>query len=72
MVSIFLEGADILFIPMVVLVAFILYILPWNIASSRGHRNSGAIAALNILLGWTGIGWVLALVWSLTANTEPS
>lgn len=45
---------------------FALYFLPsflgWN------KRNSVAIIALNLLLGWTVIGWVVALVWSLTAE----
>ncbi|HHQ4729104.1 TPA: superinfection immunity protein [Aeromonas veronii] len=39
---------------------------------SQGHRNATAIAALNLLLGWTVLGWIGSLVWSLTANTEPA
>src|SRR5271170_4047160 len=45
---------------------FALYFLPSFIGWNK--RNSGAIIALNILLGWTFIGWVVALVWSLTAD----
>jgi hypothetical protein len=44
----------------------VLYFLPTIIASSRGHKNVGAIFALNLLLGCTFIGWVVALVWSFT------
>jgi hypothetical protein len=29
------------------------------------------VAALNFFLGWTGIGWVLALIWALAANPNP-
>ena len=47
-----------------------LYFLPSIIAGHRKHRNRGAIKALNLLLGWTFVGWVIALVWSLTADTE--
>lgn len=43
---------------------FGLYFLPSFIGWNK--RSSGAIIALNILLGWTFIGWVVALVWSLT------
>ncbi|MGA7909625.1 MAG: superinfection immunity protein, partial [Candidatus Sulfotelmatobacter sp.] len=50
-------------------VGLALYFLPSIIAWNK--RNSGAIIALNILLGWTFIGWVVALVWSLTAD-QPS
>jgi len=38
------------------------YLLPWAIAATRGKSNSGAIGVLNLLLGWTFIGWVAALV----------
>ncbi|MHA7686671.1 superinfection immunity protein [Corynebacterium evansiae] len=40
------------------------------VASNRKHSNSGAIACLNIFLGWTFIGWVVALVWSFTDNVR--
>lgn len=42
-----------------------LYFLPALVASSRQKRNAGAIFAFNLLLGWTFVGWVLALVWAL-------
>ncbi len=50
------------------------YLLPVSIAASRSHPNTMAIAALNILLGWTMLGWIAALVWALTAveKTNPS
>lgn len=38
------------------------YMLPWAVAASRDMPNHGAIGLLNLLLGWTGIGWVVALV----------
>jgi hypothetical protein len=45
-----------------------LYFLPSIIAFKRGHPNAGAILVLNIFLGWTGLGWIGALVWSFTAG----
>lgn len=45
-----------------------LYFVPTIIASMRNHTNAVAITALNLLLGWTLLGWVAALVWSLTAK----
>ena len=51
----------------VLLVAMILgYLLPGIIASGRGHLNAGAIWVLTVVLGWSGIGWIAALVWSFT------
>ena len=38
------------------------YFLPWAIAATRGKANSGAIAVVDLLLGWTVVGWVVALV----------
>lgn len=45
-----------------------LYMLPWAIAATRGKANSGVIGWINLLLGWTVIGWIWALVLSLTAH----
>jgi len=41
------------------------YFLPFAIAFNRKRANTGAIFALNLFLGWSLIGWVLALIWSL-------
>jgi hypothetical protein len=30
------------------------------------HHNSTAIFLLNLFLGWTFVGWVVALVWAAT------
>ncbi len=43
------------------------YFVPTVVAIIRKHHNEGAIITLNLLLGWTFIGWVAALVWSLTS-----
>lgn len=50
--------------------ALVIYITPWGIASSRKHVNTAAIAVINVFLGWTLIGWVVALAWAFTANTK--
>ncbi|WP_082671958.1 superinfection immunity protein [Chryseobacterium sp. JAH] len=42
------------------------YFLPTFIAYSRKKTNAGAIFALNLFLGWSLIGWVVALVWALS------
>lgn len=42
------------------------YALPAIIAYRRTHHQRMAIGALNLLLGWTGLGWCAALVWALT------
>lgn len=51
-----------------VLVTALVYFLPTVIALARGHHNGFAIFLTNLLLGWTLIGWVIALIWSVTAS----
>jgi hypothetical protein len=46
------------------------YFLPLIIAVMRSHPNAGALAVLNLLLGWTLLGWVGALVWSLLSRPQ--
>ena len=48
----------------------IVYFTPSVIALMRGHHNAGALIALNILLGWTVVGWIAAFVWSLTNRAK--
>jgi hypothetical protein len=45
----------------------VVYFAPWLIASSRHHHNKFAILVLNILAGWTVVGWIAALVWASTS-----
>lgn len=44
----------------------VLYFLPALVASRRKHRNAMPVFVLNLFFGWTLIGWVAALCWSLT------
>ncbi len=55
-----------------ILIALILavYALPTVIALNRGHQSAGGIIVVNLLLGWTFVGWVAALAWSLSAVTR--
>jgi MYXO-CTERM domain-containing protein len=50
-----------------VALAFFLYFLPAFVG--RRKQNFGAIFVLNLLLGWTLIGWVVALVWAVAKET---
>jgi hypothetical protein len=47
-----------------------LYLLPTIIAAIRRHKNQAPIAIINIIFGWTFLGWIIALIWSATDNTE--
>ena len=47
--------------------ATVMYFLP----SILGHnkRNAAGIFLVNFFLGWTIVGWVVALFWACTADT---
>lgn len=49
-------------------VMFIGYFLPWIIALLRGTRSNVGIFFINLLFGWTMIGWVIALIWAIVAE----
>jgi hypothetical protein len=44
------------------------YFLPVIMADIRQHRNEASIAVVNLFLGWTLVGWVVALAWALSAD----
>jgi len=43
-----------------------IYFLPTLIAMVRNHYSVGAIFLLNLIFGWTVLGWIIALIWSAT------
>lgn len=52
---------------LIILVAvFIVYFMPWCIAMLREHNRRFMIGLLNLLLGWTLIGWVIAFLWAVS------
>ena len=53
------------------ILAVVIYFLPTIIAGNRNHNNTPAIVVLNVFLGWTFLGWVIALIWAFTDNTTP-
>jgi len=46
------------------------YFLPTIIAAVRQTRNLIAIIVLNVLAGWTVLGWVASLVWAIVADKK--
>ena len=50
----------------IIFASILLYFLPFLVAFGREHKNTTAIFFLNLLLGWTFVGWVVSLIWALT------
>jgi hypothetical protein len=52
-----------------VLVIAALYFLPTIVATSRKVTNTGSVFVINLLLGWSVIGWVVALAMAVKSKT---
>ena len=48
-----------------------MYLVPTIVAVARHHHQTGAIVVINLLLGWTFIGWVVALAMACGAVRAP-
>jgi hypothetical protein len=59
---------DIIFVILLWFIAVLIYFIPsfvgWN------KKNINAIFTLNILSAWTGIGWLVALIWAISKDNE--
>ena len=47
----------------------VFYLVPFLVAAARGHDAAPLILLANLLLGWTGIGWLAVMAWA--ALTPP-
>jgi ABC-type sugar transport system permease subunit len=63
-ISPFFDTMRLLFAALITLLS-LFYFLPFAIAFNKKRANSGAIFALNLFLGWSLVGWVIALVWAM-------
>lgn len=48
------------------------YLLPSIIAVSRGAPSPGSTIAINVLLGWTLVGWAASLAMALRSKYQPT
>ncbi|WP_419856112.1 superinfection immunity protein [Candidatus Poriferisodalis sp.] len=46
------------------------YFLPSMVALLRRHPRAGTVIALNILGGWTVLGWLVAFFWSSWSSID--
>lgn len=53
-----------------IVVIVLAYFLPTVIAFVRGVPNKGSVLVLNLFLGWTLVGWVVALAMAARSNQQ--
>lgn len=66
-----LNGIEVLLSFLVLLIGVFgptLYFLPTFLAYRNRQRDFKAIALTNLLAGWTIVGWIVAIVWSVTES----
>lgn len=61
------DGSSVLVLLALIAGGFVAYFLPAFIARFRGHPSINSITIVNLFLGWSLIGWVIALAWSFSA-----
>ncbi len=53
-------------------VALYAYLLPTLVAMKKNKRDASRICALNLLAGWTIIGWTVALARTMSYGANPA
>lgn len=66
------SAASVIELLLIVAIAGGLYFLPWIVAHRRGNLNKGAVAVVDIFLGWTFVGWVVALAMAFGGTVAPA
>lgn len=54
----------------VFLFLFVLYFVPTIVANQRKKANFNSIFVINFFLGWTLVGWVIALAWAFAEDKK--
>lgn len=53
-----------------VLLSLIFYMIPSIISGKRNTRHFGMICFINVVFGWTVLGWIAALIWAIVEGPE--
>ena len=56
---------------LLLVIAFIVYFIPAFVAAFRGARSTPSICVINFFLGWTLVGWVVALAMAVQSEYDP-
>lgn len=59
---------EIMVMSILLVIAFIGYMLPWIVALFRGHKRTGGVALLCLFTAWSIIGWVIAMAWAVMGD----
>jgi uncharacterized sodium:solute symporter family permease YidK len=54
------------------MVALIAYLVPSIVAEERNSKKLHPIIIVNVFLGWTVIGWIIAMKWACEPKHPPA
>lgn len=61
---------EVLIFLILLVLGLLFYFIPALVAQNNNHPQTVAIFALNLVLGWTLLGWIAALVWACIKSEE--
>lgn len=50
----------------------VFYMLPTVIAHLRNHESCSSVAILNVMFGWTVLGWLAVLIYACAGSQKVS
>jgi len=62
--------SELLIYGFLIFVLIMTYLLPTAVAVGRDMHGKGGLFFLNLLLGWTALGWLVCLIWSFVGETQ--
>ena len=54
----------------IVIVILPISFAPTIVAFARKHDQKWLVLVLNLVTGWTGIGWIAALIWAIVGKPK--
>ena len=51
-------------------VMMFIYFIPVIVAHYKEHTKESSIMVVNLFLGWTFLGWVIALAWAVSESKK--
>jgi len=63
------EGAGMMIALLILLVGALLYFVPTAVAQYRKASNMTTVILVNLFLGWTMIGWIVALILAFAGDS---
>ena len=54
----------------IIVIGIVFYFLPSLLANGSKKKNTASIFIINLFLGWTILGWVIALAWAVKKDDK--